>query len=378
MQSDKKYMAFLFKNKVSVIMLMIVLILLIASVILTGVLFRGTQSDEERYPASILSKNSNSEHKYVESDILNNTMECPTIPYEISLPGEIQVNGSKWLVSEYDGYHFTFLETNDDAITTLNGRFSTYFMDTVDIPTSSWEDVISDRGYINGYKAEYHAGTLTAETHMHSYVYYGAMYLIYLENGTNLAMSVVCESIDELANGRSILDDILYTLTVSDKSVVNGIADETEAIEDDSTEILEDTNTENVVKYGEREVSEGEETVSTENGIPIFSKDYSLYVEEVYEDGVYVVFKWVNSYICPIKMYVTAPDGKTYKKSDELSSDGEWVFFIPDGEVGTYTIHGESTNTIYVNYYEAVDKATFYAAYKNIDAETGETIRAHE
>lgn len=375
MQNDqkKKYIEFLFKNKVSAIVLIIIMILLIAAVFLTGALFRGGQPEEESYPASTLSKQSNGEHKYVESDVLNNTMGCPSIPYEISLPGEIQENGSKWLVSEYNGYHFTLLETDDDALTTLSGRFSTYFMDTVDIPTASWVDAISDQGYINGYKAEYHTGLLTADTHMHSYVYYGAMYLIYMDDGTNLAMSVVCESLDDLANGKSILDSMVYTLVSLEEESVG----ETEEVAGEASEVIEDVTTEKEMENTGVAASEGEETVSTENGIDVYSKDFSLYVEEAFEDGVYIVFKWVNSYIQPIKMYVTAPDGKKYEKSDELSSDGEWVFVIPEGDAGTYTIYGESTNTIYVNYYEAVDKATFYAAYKNLDPETGEPVRGY-
>lgn len=383
-QKSNSILSYVLHSKECRALLIALFILVVMAFFLTNRFTTELEEDVGDYPCSTLSVVPD-EQKYIQSDILNNTFCCPTVPYDISIPGTIIENGDRWITSSYGDYTVTLLETSDDAITSLNKRLSTYAMDTIDIPSVEWDDVISDAGYINGYQASYHTGMAKVETHMHSYLLYGVMYEIFTDGDYNLMIYVSTDSREKLAGGKEILDSIIFMMQHQDELVTG---DEEIENTESSIETDEDVGaTESVAPTLENDISmsdtednsyimENGTIVSNENGITVYSKDYTLYVDEAYEDGLYITFCWINFEIEPIDMYVIAPNGRRYDRDTSLSRSGEWVFVIPKSEAGTYTIHGEATSTIYVSYTNALCKADWYKAYRNI-GEDGEPVRGY-
>lgn len=369
-------------------LLILIVVLIILVCYLSGRLTRTIEVDTEGYPRSTLTTEP-TERRFIKSDALTNTLGCPTVPYDISIPGTILDSTAVRLSSEYNEYSVTLLETNDDAITALNKRLPTYAMDTVDVPSVEWVDVIYDEGYVNSYKATYHTGLAKIETKMKSYIQYGAMYEIFVEGDTNLMIYVSCENKDDLANGKDILDSIVYMLvpqneplqgetTEVDTEIDDEQSDEDKGEEGATNIVAPETENMGIVSSEDSDsyVLENGTVVSNQNGIKTYSKDYSIYIDKDFDEAIYITFSWINYEYEPIDMYVLDPSGKKYSKDKELSRSGEWVFIVPKGVKGTYTLHGDAASTIIVSYYDAMDEASWYRTYRNIDITTdGDPVR---
>lgn len=323
-------------------------------------------NDIELYPESVLTDTDENGTEYQKPLYDGNIMGCPTLPYDLEVPGEEVSSSDLYYVTEYDGAYYTLMESYDTIEDELNDRFASYFLDSIDIPKAVWTDVISDTGYINGYQAEYHTGYVQITTKMHGYLYYGAAYEIKMKGLPNLLLYVCCDSIDSLQSAKNVLDSMICTLLPYNEES----ATESEI----STEEPQKETSDNEAVGGSATPSDSE-TARVENGVTVYSRDYTLYVNEAYDDGLYIVFNWVNALDSPVKLVAISPSGQEIEHDADLSEDGEWVFVFDSCEKGTYTLHGEATSTIYVNYYEALDKAAYYANYKGENIETGEPSR---
>lgn len=355
-------------GKVKIIFVIILLLLLFA-ICMTRFLAKSVETDAHGYPESTLLRESDGTHVYRENKELNHTFGCPSIPYDISVPGEVSSYTGKRMSLIYDDMGITLLETENEALDELENRLCTYTMEAVDVPASEWTDIISDQGYVNGYLAEYHTGKVKISGKIENATCYAVMYCVETEAAENLMICITCSKKDDLYRAKVLLDDIMYSLKPQNESVAG-------------TEEVREENANDMVDYTEKteqdemlDMMETTEAVSESGGIEVAEKDFAIQVDKEYDTGLYIVFRWINDMSQPITLYVTDPDGKRYEKDDELSREGEWVFVIPDNKKGEYVIHGEATSSIYVNYYEAMGKAQYYEAYQNIDIETGEPVR---
>jgi len=361
---NKEFFRIIEKNKGLVFILIVLSVLFISGIIVTVRFYKQEELSEERFPESTLSQESLVEPSYHVPNFKGSTLGCPNIPYDVEVPGEIARSYSTKVVTEYDGLYYTLYESDQELFSALNDRFSNYFMQSIDIPESNFESAITDTGYINGYKAEYQTGILRIITKIKSYTYYAAAYAVDVGEDSDILLLVTSESVEKLHEGKLLLDEVVLTI------VSNRVQESSS--EDIEEEIIPETT---VLETVETEVTDDGERVIVEGGITYFAKEWSVGATEEYEGGMYIVFKWVNALVQPIEMYVISPSGDKYERERELSEDGEWVFIIPENEIGTYTIYGETTGTIYVNYYEALNKRNYYAVYRNLDIDTGEPVR---
>ena len=357
----EKYLRIIEANKRLVFLLFILMVLLFAGVVTTARVIKLESLKEEKFPASILTDDIVNKPSFQAPSYDGVTVSCPNMPYEIVVPGEILKDSADKLVSCYQESYFTLYVAEEELASALNGRFGSYFIDSIDTPKSSFEVSVSDTGYLNGYAAEYQTGLLTISTKLDTQKYYIASYRLAVEPENYLLLLVACDTLEKLSESKTTLDEMIMTL-VPYKETEN----EDKVPEDESSE----NNQTGLIK------GESDEQVIQENGMTYYTKDFTVYVGKEYRDGVYIIFKWVNFLEKPVEMTVISPSGEEYQKNEELSEDGEWVFIIPDNEVGIYTIHGEAINTIYVNYYEALSKKDYFATYKNLDIITGEPVRS--
>lgn len=378
------FLSYVFGRKDVRIVLILSVLLMMCGIYLMGSLRTTVESDDTGYPPSTLLSEPQ-ERKYVISNILKHTYACPTLPYDISIPGERTDAGSARLSATYENYYITIMESSNTALYELNSRLTTYALDTIDVPSVEWVDVISDEGYLNGYKAIYHTGMAKISSKERSFIQYGAMYEIVTDEDVNLMIYISCDDKSMLTNGKDILDSMVYMLlphnleieTVETESVEESVSTETVvAPQESDTEsgALSDEGTGEDTSDEDSYVLENGTKVTNENGIRTYSKEYTFFMKEGSEESLYVTFAWINYEIEPISMYVETPSGRKYERDKELSRSGEWVFVIPECEEGTYTIHGESTATIVMSYYDAMDEVSWFAAYRNEDA-SGETLR---
>lgn len=362
--------------KIKIVVVLIVVFSLLA-VGMTQFLVRTVETDDDGYPKSTLLKEDKGKHSYRISKELERTYDCPSIPYEISVPGDILDTTSERLSLSYHNFGITLLETENDAQEELGNRLCSYAVSTpVDIPDTEWLDVIGDEGFINGYLAEYHTGKAKMKYRIEKKDYYAVMYSI--DTGadgsgkTKLMICITCSQKNELQEAKSLLDDIVYSL--NSKQTNEDVNKDTS-----SEKKVDDKKNTDQEKSEEFEMMDTTETLteSTEmSGVDVARKDYTIHVDEEYDTGLYIVFRWINDMSEPISLYVTDPDGNRYEKDEELSREGEWVFVVPDGCKGDYVLHGEATSAIYVNYYEAMGKEQYYMTYQNIDINTGEPVRS--
>ena len=359
-------------SKKIVIILALFLFLIVFVFYMTRFLAKTVETDDYGYPESTLLKESNGKHSYRESKELSHTFGCPSIPYDISVPGEVADYTESRMSLIYEDMGITLCESENTALDELKNRLCTYAMESIDIPDTEWVDVISDKGYVNGYLAEYHTGKAGITTKLSKTDCYAVMYSVDTESDKNLMICITCSNKDDLYTAKVLLDDIVFTLRSQEEAVEETEKEEVQT-EDDKKESVEKPEPEETLDM--MESTEAAPETGGTKGIPIAEKDFTIQVDKEYETGLYIVFRWINDMSQPITMYVIDPSGNQYEKDDKLSREGEWVFVIPDNEKGEYVIHGEATSSIYVNYYEAMGREQYYQVYRNVEPNTGEPAR---
>ena len=347
------------KNKRLIFLLFLLIASLIAGIASVVKAVKLELLEEENFPASILSPEFSEETVYQKPSFEGIRISCPSEDYELEVPGKIIQNHANRLISYYENGFYTMYEGKENLSEALNSRFASYFVDSIDIPESGFELSLADEGYLNGYKAEYQTGILQIKTKMYSYTYYVAAYGIDTGEDNAILYMVSCETREELFKGKKVLDEIIFSMTSASENKEENVKEEQEI------------NIQNNMLS-----AKDEEHIRQENGVTYYEKEFTVYVGEEYKEGAYIVFKWINYTESPVSMTVTSPSGLVYQKDEALSEDGQWVFVILDNEIGIYTIRGECTDTIYVNYYEAMNKEDYYAIYKNTDLTTGEPVRS--
>ena len=354
--SQKDEMMFGIPKKTLVVAVVVITVLLIAAAFVTSLLTRvGKEDSAAKYPSSTLSHEASTEHRFIASEALGNTLGCPTLPYEICVPDNITQSEDSYVTATYKDIRVTILESSNGFMDVIYGVLGEACSESFEIPTIDWTDEISDVGYINGYSAEYHAGKYHLVGRMNSNDYYAVIYRINFDGMDNAVyIQAVTSDLASLQGGKDLLDSMVYT--ISSEGSVDG-TESTEAVPEDTTA------TETVSEEGqELEFMESTEVSATD----IYTKDFEVYVSEDMPE-VFITFMWDNVTVQPSVLTVTAPDGSVYESDEEYSSDGLEVFYIPNAVKGTYIIHGEVAGTIYGCTYEALSKEAFYQIFLNQD-----------
>ena len=354
--SQKDEMLFGIPKKTLIVAVVAITVLLIAAAFVTSLLTRvGKEESAAKYPASTLSHEASQEHRFIASEVLGNTLGCPTLPYKICVPDNITQSEDSYVTATYNDIRVTILESSNGFMDMIYGVLGEVCSESFEIPTIDWTDEISDVGYINGYSAEYHAGKYHLVGRMDSTDYYAVIYRINFDGMDNAVyIQAVTSNLASLQGGKDLLDSMVYTIS-SEESVES--TESTETVPEDTTA------TESVSEEGqELEFMESTEASATD----IYTKDFEVYVSEDMPE-VFITFMWDNVTVQPSVLTVTAPDGSVYESDEEYSSDGLEVFYISDAVKGTYIIHGEVAGTIYGCTYEALSKEAFYQIFLNQD-----------
>lgn len=354
--SQKDEMMFGIPKKTLIVAVVAITVLLIAAAFVTSLLTRvGKEESAAKYPASTLSHEASQEHRFIASEVLGNTLGCPTLPYKICVPDNITQSEDSYVTATYNDIRVTILESSNGFMDMIYGVLGEVCSESFEIPTIDWTDEISDVGYINGYSAEYHAGKYHLVGRMDSTDYYAVIYRINFDGMDNAVyIQAVTSDLASLQGGKDLLDSMVYTIS-SEESVES--TESTETVPEDTTA------TESVSEEGqELEFMESTEASATD----IYTKDFEVYVSEDMPE-VFITFMWDNVTVQPSVLTVTAPDGSVYESDEEYSSDGLEVFYISDAVKGTYIIHGEVAGTIYGCTYEALSKEAFYQIFLNQD-----------
>ena len=354
--NQKDEMLFGIPKKTLIVAVVAITVLLIAAAFVTSLLTRvGKEESAAKYPASTLSHEASQEHRFIASEVLGNTLGCPTLPYKICVPDNITQSEDSYVTATYNDIRVTILESSNGFMDMIYGVLGEVCSESFEIPTIDWTDEISDVGYINGYSAEYHAGKYHLVGRMDSTDYYAVIYRINFDGMDNAVyIQAVTSDLASLQGGKDLLDSMVYTIS-SEESVES--TESTETVPEDTTA------TESVSEEGqELEFMESTEASATD----IYTKDFEVYVSEDMPE-VFITFMWDNVTVQPSVLTVTAPDGSVYESDEEYSSDGLEVFYIPDAVKGTYIIHGEVAGTIYGCTYEALSKEAFYQIFLNQD-----------
>ena len=354
--SQKDEMLFGIPKKTLIVAVVAITVLLIAAAFVTSLLTRvGKEESAAKYPASTLSHEASQEHRFIASEVLGNTLGCPTLPYKICVPDNITQSEDSYVTATYNDIRVTILESSNGFMDMIYGVLGEVCSESFEIPTIDWTDEISDVGYINGYSAEYHAGKYHLVGRMDSTDYYAVIYRINFDGMDNAVyIQAVTSDLASLQGGKDLLDSMVYTIS-SEESVES--TESTETVPEDTTA------TESVSEEGqELEFMESTEASATD----IYTKDFEVYVSEDMPE-VFITFMWDNVTVQPSVLTVTAPDGSVYESDEEYSSDGLEVFYISDAVKGTYIIHGEVAGTIYGCTYEALSKEAFYQIFLNQD-----------
>ena len=354
--SQKDEMLFGIPKKTLIVAVVAITVLLIEAAFVTSLLTRvGKEESAAKYPASTLSHEASQEHRFIASEVLGNTLGCPTLPYKICVPDNITQSEDSYVTATYNDIRVTILESSNGFMDMIYGVLGEVCSESFEIPTIDWTDEISDVGYINGYSAEYHAGKYHLVGRMDSTDYYAVIYRINFDGMDNAVyIQAVTSNLASLQGGKDLLDSMVYTIS-SEESVES--TESTETVPEDTTA------TESVSEEGqELEFMESTEASATD----IYTKDFEVYVSEDMPE-VFITFMWDNVTVQPSVLTVTAPDGSVYESDEEYSSDGLEVFYISDAVKGTYIIHGEVAGTIYGCTYEALSKEAFYQIFLNQD-----------
>ena len=187
------------------------------------------------FPAGNLSKEIGADVSYAFPDELNNTYNCPSLPYEISFPGEVNIIG-KFLYSEYEDIRIAIYESDVEDKSGLEmGLLSLTSVNSVDIPDIAWEEHLSERGYVNNVPTIYKAGIANAVFRFSREEICVLSYQMLLEEDNSLFV-VLATTEDDLNKAKSVLDFV--SKSVHSNAVEAGKADVEETEENPVEESL--------------------------------------------------------------------------------------------------------------------------------------------
>lgn len=358
-------------------MIIVVLLIILMIIFITLAAFLTSKISKSRdeitldeYPASTLEHDKTTEQHYEVADYLEKNMDCPSLPYSLWVPDNIQVIKDNYFVDSYDGISLVIMQSENSLSDIITQRAATTGQIYLDNPDAVWNEKIGDSGYANGFKAQYVTGYISLDGRFSQNMRYAVAYQIETDEGGTIALIAFCEQTTLLNKSKNILDDIVLSISnIENENILS-----TEGTEEKTEEIAEQTQEENAMQnIMETETEETAETGDakegywkhTEDGFDMFVKEYQLNVDETIEN-MYLVFQWNQTYCT--EMTVTAPDGKVYSPDENISfMDSRNVFIIPDGTLGVYTIHYENTSQLTGVMYEALTETAYNAIYNGID-----------
>lgn len=358
------------KRNNGTVILSLLIVLMVAFIAVAAFLAsKITKSKEEitleEYPASTLEHDRESESRYEVADYLQKNMDCPSIPYNLWVPDNIQVIKDNYFVDSYDGISLVVMQSEDALSDIITQKAVTTGQIYLDNPDATWNAKIEDSGYTNGFRAQYVTGYITLDGRFSQNMRYAVAYQIVTEDGGTIALIAFCEQTTFLNKSKNILDDIV--LSISGVENTPGTEETENETEEPTEQTQEKIETQDVMETEAEETADAKEGYwkHTENGFDMFVKEYELNVDETIEN-MYLVFQW-NQVYCT-EMTVTAPDGKVYSPDEDISfMDSKNVFIIPDGTPGVYTIHYENASQLTGVTYEALTEAAYNAIYNGVD-----------
>lgn len=330
------------KTVVSIARIVVLILVLVALLFgaLTQIGKEFMKKESATYPQSTLTDNPVAfMEEYVQQEgLLDYRVGCPSLPYAISVPKEVYVEG--------DTIHATL---GDIDILICESAESFDFMLTKTLPTKlnfpllgNPHDVsvlVRDMGYFYAYGADYAAGRINTKISVREVVTYICMYRLALSEVNSLYIYVSSESEELLSGQKDLLESIAFSVRAIDE---NATVEE---------EILADEVIEPIV-----EEDAVEETVGLpESGTQIISLEKEMDWE--FQNGVFV-FEWMNVKTEPWELNVYGPDGTKLLFLEEYSEKGHYVYEIGTMAQGIYIVDGitgEPLTGVMMSLYEKED-----------------------
>lgn len=257
------------------------------------------------FPASTLSQ-VQTETAFLENFHLTTKLVVPGTSYSLYVPDGSFSGDETCFYDSYNGvtYAITYSDVSarEWVIGGLNRGVLNFYSEGKDTVFANY---ISDIGYLNGYQLCYYAGVATTTALGKEEEVYSVTYELELPGGKFLLLSAATLNKHSLAEGKAILDAMVYTLAWEDEAVLEP------DVSIDGTEVIEET----------------ESSVVNEDG---FSD------EEV--DGVYYE-------------YLNMQDQVVHEKgwTEEVNEDGTYTYSYP------YTITIEQPGDYYIEILRRID-----------------------
>lgn len=305
---------------------------------------------QDVFPESTLSHEAGGEMVYIPTEILSKEISCPTLPFRINFPEDIEVGTENAIVANCNGYRVVAMESSDTLENALQTGLNTTGIEAISKVTVDFKNAGYDSGYINSWYAEYICGKASISHDGMEEKQYGVAYRLAISDEKNLMLYVACEDTESLNFAKKLLDALVYTIRpdtaeVSEKKEKNSTpTTASPAGEAEESATSDSTNAESVEEIEFMETTE----------VPVYGQitpeavaDREVYLEKDYEDMV-IVFGWTNVSKVPTSVKVTDPNGKEYMADNTLSHRGSYVYLIGQAKQGdTYHVDIETMDSIF-------------------------------
>jgi len=310
------------KEKKISLLIMILTLSAALSVIyfLTGILV--DSADVKSYPDSTLT-----EHNEFFFPVIYDTegyrlLGCPTLPYEIYLPGDVFAVQENTLLLKEQDFNIVISESGEEINEALGSTLNMIGQASLGQPRIEAMVMKEGNGFLNGFMAQYWTGRVSVRYGLQDRQRYCILYRLSEGDGTYLYLYIYTENRKKLAMAKEYLDTIAWSIV---------------PVSDDEEECASDSaDAEEVMEIADMQKEETGNDIIT---APIY---HTVYLENTIDDGI-VLVQWLNSSDLPVYLKVIAPDGRDVYPDMELSYGGHYVFPIGTCMPGYYEINGETT-----------------------------------
>lgn len=323
-----------FRRKKAVIFLSIALVLFLTISFVLGY-FNSIKPREVVYPEGHLSESifESQNTDYVKNESLPNTKTFENIPYSYDVPNVDAANvdfGSIYKLSEEYYYYVTEYgkDKNPDAV--IAHELGTVMNMNLDESQSILTHMHEEKGFINGYEAQYRIDSLAVTDGINASKSYLMGYcLVIPDTNENIFVGMVSNRADNYEQMNDLLSACIYTLQYSE-SKRNELAEKA-AIE--AKKLEEQQELEEAERMANEQVKQ--ELKAEEEEVQDNTKNMAVQLDKSYDDLQLYIY-WTNGTVVP-NLTLHSPDNTlTYKPS--YAKDGEAYFSVGQAESGTWVL----------------------------------------